>query len=69
MRVKLRTNLASPTRSAPAGSVIDLPEAEARELIDGKFAVAVERERFEATAMRSSDKEQAVQRRPSLRGK
>jgi hypothetical protein len=41
MRVKLRTTYASPLGAWGPGSVIDLPDPQGRDLIEGGYAVAV----------------------------
>lgn len=40
MKVKMLTIYASAAMTVPAGSVIDVPEAEARALVDGGYALA-----------------------------
>lgn len=42
MRVKLNTIMAGPDGSHDAGSIVDLPDARARDLIARGFAVAVD---------------------------
>ncbi len=62
MKIKLRTAYASPKRTADAGSVIELPEDEARELVKEGYAELFGNE----TAARRGGVEKAVRRNPQL---
>lgn len=42
MRVKLLSRMAGPTGNWEAGSVISVPEAQGKALVDGRFAVALQ---------------------------
>ncbi len=41
MRIEMKTLYAGPDRTISPGQVVDLPDDEARELIDGGYAVQV----------------------------
>ncbi len=41
MKVRMRTQYAGPSGTCGPGKIIDLPQKEARELIKGKYAEAV----------------------------
>lgn len=60
MRVKLRTTYASQERTAYPGDELDLPESEARELIEGRFAVPVHQ--MEAASFGNRRGERAMRR-------
>ena len=47
MKIRLRTNYSSPAITARAGDIIDVPDSEAKDLLEGKYAVAVTEEKPE----------------------
>jgi hypothetical protein len=64
MKIKLRSNYSGARLSASAGDIIDLPEAEARQLLEAKYAVPVGGE-LQTTAVAGAP--ERAQRRPRLR--
>jgi len=41
MKIRLRTNYSTPAKTARAGDIIDVPDDEAKDLLEGKYAVVV----------------------------
>jgi len=56
VRIKLRTTYASPKGAYGPGSVIDLPDAQARDLVEGGYATAID-----TPAQKGAPVEMAVQ--------
>ncbi len=65
MKIKLKSNYAGANLSAAAGSVIDLPEVEARQLVAAKYATFVDGAVLETTAVAGAP--ERAQRRPRMR--
>lgn len=54
MRIKLLTLMAGPTGTYNAGQIIDMPEAQAKELIDRGYAVVCEMQAKKAVVMETA---------------
>jgi hypothetical protein len=61
MRVKMRTTIANAKITAIAGSVIDVPEKEAAELIKGGYAEIVKEAPVKAAAKQAANEETETQ--------
>lgn len=61
MRVKLKTTMAGPQGTFAAGAVVDLEDAQARDLITGGYAVPVQTGKVETATVEKREK--AVNRR------
>ena len=55
MKVKLLTIMAGPEFNHDIGTVLDLPDKQARELIEGRYAVAIDPDQEHARSITPED--------------
>lgn len=66
MKVRLLQRMAGPDGNFAPGTVLDLPDAEAQQLIRGRSAIAVDLPPIETTAL-ASEAELAISPQPKRR--
>jgi hypothetical protein len=67
MKIKLMTLMAGPSGVFLPGTIVDLPDLEARQLILGRYAVPVDPEPTPEAAVLEGPQEKAVKPRPRRR--
>lgn len=59
-RVRMLTAIAGPSLSAHAGSELDLPARQARDLVDGGFAIDLDKQKADDAAKLAASRAQAL---------